>query len=330
MFSRVFVIFVGLAVALGGLGAWVWFHQDQLPQEVVDALPKRGEAAGSEQAEIILPTFDIVRVDAAGTSVIAGRGVSEATVVVLANGEEAARAKVGDGGEWAVYIDTAFDNGTVELTLKMILEDGTVRRGEQVVAIAVPERSGEKPLVVMGQPGAPTQVLQNPHGGDDTMVLTLDMVEYDSEGALVLSGRADPGAALRIYANNRLIGDLKAGATGHWTLRPRAPLAPGVYSLRIDQLGKDGKVHLRIELPLERAEPSDVLAAVQKGGGRVVVQPGNSLWRIARRVYGSGFEYTIIYDANQDQIRDPNVIYPGQILDLPVEHELDAELQLLQ
>ena len=76
--------------------------------------------------------------------------------------------------------------------------------------------------------------------------------------------------------------------------------------------------------------PADVLAAVARGGGRLVVQPGNSLWRIARRVYGSGFEYTIIYDANQDQIRDPDKIYVGQILDLPVKHEIDDEIHLLQ
>ncbi|AWN35628.1 LysM peptidoglycan-binding domain-containing protein [Methylobacterium radiodurans] len=44
---------------------------------------------------------------------------------------------------------------------------------------------------------------------------------------------------------------------------------------------------------------------------------GNSLWQISRRVYGQGNRYTVIYDANQEQIRDPNRIYPGQIFVLP-------------
>ena len=44
---------------------------------------------------------------------------------------------------------------------------------------------------------------------------------------------------------------------------------------------------------------------------------GDSLWRISRRAYGEGDRYTVIYDANQDQIRDPDLIYPGQVFVLP-------------
>ena len=47
------------------------------------------------------------------------------------------------------------------------------------------------------------------------------------------------------------------------------------------------------------------------------VQPGNSLWRLARQTYGSGLRYTEIYEANKDQIRDPDLIYPGQVFVLP-------------
>ena len=43
----------------------------------------------------------------------------------------------------------------------------------------------------------------------------------------------------------------------------------------------------------------------------------NSLWRISRRVYGAGLRYSVIYQANRDRIRDPNLIYPGQIFVVP-------------
>ena len=52
-------------------------------------------------------------------------------------------------------------------------------------------------------------------------------------------------------------------------------------------------------------------------GSFLVVQPGNSLWRLARRTYGSGFSYTVIFDANKDQIGDPDLIFPGQVFALP-------------
>lgn len=44
---------------------------------------------------------------------------------------------------------------------------------------------------------------------------------------------------------------------------------------------------------------------------------GDNLWTISRRIYGEGERYTLIYDANQDQIRDPDLIYPGQVFVLP-------------
>jgi nucleoid-associated protein YgaU len=83
--------------------------------------------------------------------------------------------------------------------------------------------------------------------------------------------------------------------------------------VRVDQIGKDGRVTARIEMPFTRSD------AMQVAGGetQVVVQPGNSLWRIARRTYGAGMRFTLLYEANKDQIRDPDLIYPGQLFVVP-------------
>jgi nucleoid-associated protein YgaU len=48
-----------------------------------------------------------------------------------------------------------------------------------------------------------------------------------------------------------------------------------------------------------------------------IVGRGDSLWRISRRIYGGGLRYTVIYTANKEQIRNPNLIYPGQVFVLP-------------
>jgi nucleoid-associated protein YgaU len=55
-----------------------------------------------------------------------------------------------------------------------------------------------------------------------------------------------------------------------------------------------------------------------------IVARGDNLWRISRRIYGEGLRYTVIYDANQRQIRSPNLIYPGQLFVLPSEQPRDA------
>jgi len=51
-----------------------------------------------------------------------------------------------------------------------------------------------------------------------------------------------------------------------------------------------------------------------KSNGVHVVQPGDTLWAIAKKYYGNGAQYTKIYNANRDKIKNPNLIYPGQKL----------------
>lgn len=50
-----------------------------------------------------------------------------------------------------------------------------------------------------------------------------------------------------------------------------------------------------------------------------IVSRGDNLWRISQRTYGKGVRYTVIYGANQEQIRNPDLIYPGQVFVLPGE-----------
>jgi nucleoid-associated protein YgaU len=49
------------------------------------------------------------------------------------------------------------------------------------------------------------------------------------------------------------------------------------------------------------------------------VVKGDCLWRIAKKPehYGNGFAWPVIYKANRDQIKDPNLIYPKQIFKIP-------------
>ena len=118
---------------------------------------------------------------------------------------------------------------------------------------------------------------------------------------------------MRLYVDNRPVADAKAGADGEWTVVPATSVALGVHQLRIDQLGPDGHVVTRVEVPFQRT----VVAPEAFAGGQAIVQPGQNLWRIARQSYGQGTRYTVIYQANRDQIRDPNRIYSGQIFSVP-------------
>ena len=47
------------------------------------------------------------------------------------------------------------------------------------------------------------------------------------------------------------------------------------------------------------------------------VKSGDCLWKIAKQFYGNGAQYTKIYNANRDKIKNPNLIYPNQVLTIP-------------
>ncbi len=314
---RVLVIIL-LLIVLGFL-AWKGAERFGLietpPEEAATTTqPDEIDPIDDVEAEAALPSFDIVRVDRTGYAVIAGRAAPNASVTIYANGEELAETEAGADGSWVISTDTPLAAGPVELSLSMTTTDGLTVRSEQTVIILVPTREGDAPRVLRTTPGGATEVLQDPSDvGEGLGPLALEVIDYDASGAVIFSGRASPGAVVQIFIDRQLIGQAQANEQGRWSFSPDATINPGVYDLLIVQLDENGRPAYAIELPFERASLDDI----ELRDGRVIVQPGNSLWRIARRAYGRGAQYTIIYEANADQIRDPDLIYPGQIFEVP-------------
>lgn len=301
------------------------------------------DAAGTQTAALppegipppASPRFDIVRVEPGGESVLAGRAEPGSVIVLLDGDEEIGRATADKSGSWAIVLDQPLAPGDHQLGLRAELPDGRVVLSETVVIVAVPEqpmavaRSGApEPQVAAAAPTtsalavetpreglAASRVLQQPEEGVGLrdQALLLSAVDYDADGYLVVSGKAEPGARVVVYLDDRPLGTVVAGADGAWQLAPEAPVAPGLHRLRVDQLDGAGAVRARVATLFSRAE----LAGGFPDDRYVIVQPGNSLWRIARRTYGEGMRYSVIFQANSAQIADPDLIYPGQIFLVP-------------
>jgi nucleoid-associated protein YgaU len=143
--------------------------------------------------------------------------------------------------------------------------------------------------------------------------VSIGVVDYDDGGRVIVSGRTAPEADVRLYLDGRLVAAGTADPDGAYQVQPEDAVDPGLYRLRVDQVDEAGAVMARAETPFQSVR----LAEAEDWQDRLVVQPGNNLWQIARRVYGRGIRYTIIYRANRDRIRDPDLIYPGQIFTLP-------------
>jgi len=148
--------------------------------------------------------------------------------------------------------------------------------------------------------------------------LTVAAITYSEQGAVYLSGFS-PAGFLRVYLNNTQVIVLEVPEPGEWKAE-LVDVAPGVYTLRVDQVDADGNVQSRVETPFKREEPEKVVEVAKTRKPLVsleVVQPGSTLWAISRETYGSGVLFVNIFEANRDQIRDPDLIYPGQIFELP-------------
>lgn len=281
-------------------------------------------------AEDILPSFDVVRVNPNGDAVIAGRAAPGAQVVLLDGGKPIGTAEADDRGEWVLLPNSAIEPGEHKFTLQVEREGQAALNSERMVIVVVPapakdiagnpvtQPAGALALSVPQNGDGPTQILNLPatdgavESGPVTAP-TLDVLDLDAGGRMTLSGRAPKDGDIALYLDDKLLGSAEVDPEGRWAFVPRGELPVGPHTLRIDQLDSAGKVIGRIEQPIEQPD----LAALSPEGDKLIVQPGNSLWRLARNTYGDGKRFSVIYEANKDRIRDPNLIYPGQVFDLP-------------
>jgi nucleoid-associated protein YgaU len=270
----------------------------------------------------IRPTFDVVRVSPNGDTVIAGRATPGDTVTVMSGDQVLGEARADIRGEWVFVPPSPLPPGAHRLTLSAEAESGAPVASEQNVVVIVAEASAadgdpsssRQPLAIrLSRSGDQTVVVLQP-SSEAELPIAIDAVEVDREGRLAVTGQADPGATVRVYLSNRQLGDAVAGADGVWTLKTPDAVEPGDYTMRVDEIGADGRVIARAATGVD-TQPATAIADRPEVFN---VERGANLWQIARDVYGQGTAYTVIYEANREQIRDPNLIYPGQVFDIPV------------
>jgi len=281
-------------------------------------------------------------------------------------------------------------------------------------APAEPAAPEPPPALMLTDEGA--TLLQEPAAAEPAapggqVAVTVETIAYAEDGTVRLGGSGEPGAVLRIYLDNAPVAELAVPAGGKW-LATLTDTAPGIYTLRVDQLNAEGAVTARFETPFKRETPEALAAAAAPAEAApaeaapeppaaapatpeapaevaaatvapaegtvapeapaadtataavapeaapaapapepvapaaaeaaaaepaapepapaapepappaprvtVTVQPGHTLWAIARGEMGEGMMYVQVWEANKDSIRDPDLIYPGQVFTIPV------------
>jgi nucleoid-associated protein YgaU len=325
------------------------------PKTTEPASPAAPEPAVQTDKALTPPSFDIVRVEPTGDIVVAGRAEPQSAVVLLRNGQSWAQAQASAAGQFAMT-PKPLAPGTHELSLMMTLPDGRVEASRQTVTVDVPLTADADVVIALVAPDKPTLVLSPPPAPSPAQPtgtpaasntpatsrpnVAISVVEAEDTGTLFVAGTAHPGASVRLYLNDSYLASAVAGPDGRWSFSIGKGLAAGTYRVRTDDVEKEsGKVLSRAEVsfafnpgkpmadkPAGTPEPSARMSAAGSTTVNVAeiktttVTRGDSLWRISQRVYGRGQRYTVIQRANNTQIRNPDLIYPGQVFVLPNEN----------
>jgi hypothetical protein len=310
-----FFLIVGavfLLMVAGTLLLWRTENETLPPSQKLAEKPDHQE----QPARPYLPTFEMVRLDDNGIALARGRAAPHITLDILANGIVLGRVATANDGSWNYSFTEPLAPGITVITLRSTDVSGRQWRADRFVVVQLPA-AGSAPLVILSAPDMPSAILQRPFEADSEGP-TLEVVDYDVQGVVVVTGSAIQGAQLHVYLDNSLVGEAIAGGKNEdaaddrseWQLRLPGNIGPGLYVLRVDQIAAGGSVASRLEVPFERQRPDATR-------DHIIVRPGDRLWTIVHHSYDRGFKHTIVYDTRVNRRGDPERIYPGQVFTLP-------------
>lgn len=354
--SALVLVATALVILGGGSAAWIANRPAPEPAGTAEA-PEEGvspeTAAGAQDTEIAAvspagapmapappdtPEFDLVRVEPDGQTAVAGTAAPGARVTIYADSSAIADAEADAEGNFVAIFPVNPSAKPQSLTLGAESADGHAGSADMVVLLprapAATESEQFEPAAAEfaeddePEPGVAAAALVREEGvtllplaGDPAVPrhVTLGSISYADAGRVRLAGVGTAQSVIRIYVDDRFVREVRVAGDGRWEAA-LDDVAAGLYRLRVDQVDPTGAVASRVETPFQR----DLPPSARTGGPdlalpetELTVQPGNNLWTLARTHYGSGIEYTRIYTANSDLIRDPDLIYPGQIFQLP-------------
>ncbi|MDC1376184.1 LysM peptidoglycan-binding domain-containing protein [Amylibacter sp.] len=253
------------------------------------------------------PAFDLVRVDEDGSAIIAGSAKPNSEVRLLVDGKELETAETDASGAFAILTTIPSGEKPLELQLEDV-NDSNIKSADTVLIIPNKEAEGSGPKIIIAESDGKIIVQEQNDVAPKIQPLSLDTINYAASGDVILAGRASSEQIVRVYVDNKpvVLGEV---TDGKWNFEiPN--IEEGIYTLRVDAINNEGKVVDRVESPFQR-----VIREMEDG--QATIQPGFTLWKLAELKYGFGMRYVQIFEVNRDSIKDPDLIYPGQVFQIP-------------
>lgn len=253
-------------------------------------------------------TIDAISYDNRGEVVLAGRGSVAGHVRVYVDNRPVKTLKIASDGSWSTDLPEV-DAGVYTLRVDELDQDGSVTsRVETPFQKEFPE-DAKRALGLEQDDAEGATVQADGPSGDGEVVASAPAVSTDA-GSQSGAGTPQPATTQAVTATpssgaDQTVVDSTQGG------QPSANLA-SMPETSVAGASNAPKSQASPQTPsaMDDAPTAPAIEAV-------TVQPGSTLWELAERNYGEGNQYVRIYTANKDQIRNPDLIYPGQIFEIP-------------
>lgn len=271
-------------------------------------------------------SIDSISYTDAGAVMVAGRGNSEGFVRLYLNNTQAATTQIDSVGLWSTQLDdvaggiyemradevdadgkvvsrvvTPFKRETPETVAKARAQAQAVTKAE--AEDAAPEGAGQANSEV-----AAAAPLEQPTTAD----VTSDPETSETAEAMAPQAESKPAKAAQPKAT-------VSSTSPETTAAPASAQAAQTESADTNVAQTAASTPVQAEAAPSQSEPAAQPQTPQPPVRIVTVQPGATLWAIARDRYGEGLAYVQVFEANKDKIRDPDLIYPGQVFTVPEE-----------
>ena len=277
--------------------------QNVSEKSMVDTLQTNELTQNKDNIEL---TFDIVRLDKTGDVVIAGKTIPNIKVDILDGNEILASVFSDSNGDWVWISDNPLPEGIKRFNLKHFDGEHEFFSHQNIIILREKNKYLSSKILKFSK----TSSIEIINNKKKILGLSLDIAEYLDEDSLMLTGRTKPNAKVKLFFSDNFIKDSTSDNRGVWKIELKN-FEFTDNNLIVTTEIEGQKITLRTKIFEKKIDPNFIFEK------EVIVKNGNSLWRIARKTLGGGVYYSEIYKSNMKEIENPDLIFPGQVFNIP-------------